>query len=419
MHDSSERVSRVIFEYAARIAQEQDSAALLRLNADMARDLVGADRCSIWIVDSDAGQLYTTVAHGVGKIRIQLGHGLVGACVSRAQPIVVNDTAADERFLGRIDEASGYVTQSVLVIPLCAATGNVIGAFQALNKPGGFSESDVALLGLAGSYSAATIETMRLRREAEQARLLRRELELARDVQAGLLPANPPRLDGLDCAAFFRPAKLVGGDYYDFVTTPAGQFAFTLGDVSGKGIPAAVFMASIQASLRMGLHRGPESLSALVSDLNKSVHASSSSGRYSTLFCGLLDRTSGRLSYVNAGQCAPMLVQCTAGGVTIERLTAGGPPVGLLPAAEYEEGCTALRQGDVLACFSDGISEACNSGGEFWEEAEVEALLRSTWGLSAGEVTQSIARGADVFTGDAEQSDDMTIVTLRAIERGR
>jgi sigma-B regulation protein RsbU (phosphoserine phosphatase) len=328
---------------------------------------------------------------------------------------VVNDTSADERFLNRIDQASGYVTHSVLVLPLCTEGGKVIGAFQALNKPGGFSESDVALLGLASSYSAAAIETQRLKKEAEKTRILLRELEIAREVQAGLLPQEIPTIDGLDCAAFFRPAKFVGGDYYDFLKTSSGALAFTLGDVSGKGVPAAVLMASIQASLRILLLRGPESLAGLASEVNNSVYASSSADRYSTLFCGLIDTRSRRLTYVNAGQCAPMLVHRGEDRVTVKGLTAGGTPVGLLPTAEYKQGTEALEPGDILACFSDGISEARNARGELWEESEIEEILRTGPGLTAYEVTQRLVRGADGFAGTAEQADDMTIVTIRVL----
>jgi len=412
---AGERISRVIFEYAARIGQEQDTDTLLRLNADMARDLVGADRCSIWLVDAPAGQLHTKVAHGVGEIRVGLGHGLVGACVDQGEPVIVNDTSADERFLDRIDKSSGYITHSVLAIPLRAADGKVIGAFQALNKPGGFSGSDVALLGLAGSYSAAAIETQKLRKQAEIARMFLHELEIARDVQAGLLPQGLPHIGGLDCAAFFRPAKLVGGDYYDFIETPGGGLAFTLGDVSGKGIPAAVLMASIQASLRIPLLRGPGSLIGLVEDVNESVYASLASTRYSTLFCGLIDARSRRLTYVNAGQCPPIFVQRREGGVAIERLTTGGTPVGLLPMARYEEATVRLASGDLLVCFSDGISEATNAREEFWQESEIENLLRDAAGLSAREVTDRLVQGADEFAGEAEQADDMTVVTLRVL----
>jgi phosphoserine phosphatase RsbU/P len=414
-NNADERISRVIFSYAARIGQAQDTRALLQLNADMGRDIVAAERCSIWIVDAEASQLYTTVAHGEGEIRIGLTHGLVGACVASRESIVVNDTSADERFLGRVDQESGYITHSVLVIPLCGAEGTVIGAFQALNKPGGFSDSDVALLGLAASYSAAAIETHKLRQEVESARMILRELAIARDVQAALLPQCTPSLQGLDCAVFFRPAEFVGGDYYDFVETPEGTLFFTLGDVSGKGIPAAVFMASIQASLRILLISGPESLTGVISDLNKSVYASSHSGRYSTLFCGLIDPRSRRLVYVNAGQCTPIVVRHCERNVTVERLSAGGTPPGLLPLAQYEAGSTVLEKGDVLVCFSDGISEACNARDEFWDESEIENLLRAASGASAREVTERIVQAADAFTGDAEQADDMTVVTLRVV----
>ena len=413
--NASERVSRVVFEYAARIGQEQDTDALLRLNADMARDLVSADRCSIWLLDAGGGQLYTRVAHGVEEIRVNFGDGLVGACVARSEPVLVNDTSNDERFLNRIDHSSGYVTNSVLVIPLRVQGGKVIGAFQALNKSGGFTESDVALLGVAGSYSAAAIETQRLRKEAETARLLMREMEIARDVQAALLPQQLPKLPGLDCAAFFRPAKLIGGDYYDFTETPGGILAFTLGDVAGKGVAAAVLMASIQASLRLSLHNGTDSLSELVAGVNQSVYASSTYRSYSTLFCGLLDPAARRLTYVNAGQCSPLLIGRDRSGIGIKRLAPGGTPVGLLPEAVYEEAAVDVQTGDTLVCFSDGVSEATNLNDDFWPQADMERLLCDKAGSSAREITDAVVRAADAFAGEAEQADDMTIVTLRVI----
>jgi sigma-B regulation protein RsbU (phosphoserine phosphatase) len=413
LNQDSGRITRVIFDYAARIGQEQDTGAFLRLNADMARDLVAADRCSIWLVDHEAGQIHTEVAHGVGEIRIALGQGLVGACVEHGKPVLVNDTSADERFLNRIDKSSGYVTRSILVIPLRAADGRIIGAFQALNKPGGFTDADVTLLGLAASYSASAVETQRLRTEAEQARIMRRELEIARDVQARLVPQAPPKLEGLDCASFFRPAKFVGGDYFDFIETPGGGLAFTLGDVSGKGIPAAVLMASIQASLRILLQRGPDSLSEVLRDLNRSVYASSSSARYSTLFCGLIDCARSRLTYINAGHCPPILVRQGDSGSAIEHLATGGPPVGLLPVAIYTEGVVPLERGNLLMCFSDGISEATNASQEIWDEAELGRLVLAAGAMGAGELTDHVVRQADAFTGEAEQADDMTVVTLR------
>ena len=204
----AERLSDVIFHYAARIGSEADPDKLLSLNADMARDLVKADRCSIWLRDTPAGQLWTKVAHGLPEIRIGEGHGLVGACIAANENIVVNDTSADSRFNKEVDRSSGYVTHSVLILPLRSHQGDVIGALQVLNKPGGFQDSDVKLLGFAASFSASALIALKLRREAEAARLLFHELGIARDVQRRLFPPHPPRISGFDISAYCRPANL-------------------------------------------------------------------------------------------------------------------------------------------------------------------------------------------------------------------
>jgi sigma-B regulation protein RsbU (phosphoserine phosphatase) len=349
----------------------------------------------------------------VDEIRIAAGHGLAGACVESNSTIVVNDAASDPRFLGKIDQSSGYVTKSVLVVPLHASSGRVLGAFQALNKPGGFSQEDIDLLGLAASYAASMIESQQLRKQAEDTRVLLRELEIARDVQNRLLPQSIPQVQGLDCAAYCRPARFVGGDYYDFVALPGNRLALTLGDVSGKGVAAAVLMASVHASLRTQLLQAPSSLASMVDDFNKVVHSISSSERYTTLFCALLD--GGRCVYVNAGNTPPMLVRSREGKVGIERLTAGGMPVGLLGIARYEQGELQLEPGDLLVSFSDGIAEAVDEQGNIWDEAEIEKLLQESPGLSAQEVVNRLVAATDAFAGAAEQADDMTVVVARVV----
>ena len=405
-----EHISRVIFNYATKIGDARETGANLQLNADMARDLVGADRCSIWLIDRKAGELWTMVAHGVPPLRISMGQGLVGACIDSNQSIVVNDTSQDPRFF---HTPGSYETRSLLVIPLRSSDGTVIGALQALNKAGGFSSEDVDLLGLAASYSASAIENQRLRLEAESARLMLRELEIARDVQQRLFPEKHPMLSGLDCTASCRAAKSVGGDYYDFIQMSDGGLFFTLGDVSGKGIAAAVLMASIQASIRTQVMTPPPSLSQLMGSFNKAVASFSRSERYSTLFCGQFDSTMRKLTYVNAGQVEPMLLRAATGEV--ERLSTGGPPVGLLSFAQYSHGELTLETGDILLCYSDGISESTNSADEMWDDVEVRHLLEASLHLSAPEIEKRVIAAADAFAGDAEQADDLTVMVLKAI----
>jgi sigma-B regulation protein RsbU (phosphoserine phosphatase) len=407
-----DRISRVIFDYAAKIGAAQDLDALLLLNAGMARDLVGADRCSIWLVDAKHNRLWTKVAHGVRELHIPMGQGLVGASVARNQTILVNDTLQDERFLRSVDVESGYVTKSILTIPLHGLDGKPMGALQVLNKPDGFSPEDVDLLGLCSAYSASTLETERLRKEAEVAQLLLREMEIARDVQQHLLPQDLPPIPGLDYAGYCRSAEYVGGDYYDFLPMPEGGLLFTLGDVSGKGIAAAVMMASMQASLRSQVVRGtPVSVAALIGDLNKAAYSFSTEDKYSTLFCGMLDAGNRKLTYVNAAQVRPMILRCGDG--PLERLEGGGLPVGLLDGSEYVQGEVLLQPGDAVLCFSDGISEATNAKGEMWDESEVEKIARTCQGLTAQQTIDLLVAATDRFTGEAKQADDMTVVAIR------
>jgi sigma-B regulation protein RsbU (phosphoserine phosphatase) len=408
----TDRITRVIFEYAARIAGAQDPDVLLELNAGLARDLVAADRCSIWLADTDRGELRTKVAHGMPEIRIPVGQGLVGACIETNETLLVNDTSTDPRFAGGVDKESGYVTHSVLVIPLHGSGGKVIGALQALNKPGGFSADDVDLLGLAAAYAASAIEAQRLRQETEASRLLYRELEIARSVQERLLPEHPPVVEGVEWAAFCRPAKFVGGDYYDFIAPPGDSLAFTQGDVCGKGIAAAMLMASLQSLLRSELARAPASLASLMNKFNDAVCRSVLPEGYSTLFCGQIDKQRKRLTYVNAGHVRPLLLRPSG---ALERLDVGGVPVGLFKVARYKEGLVDLAPGDVLVCYSDGIGEVTNAAGELWQEAEIEKVLRQSVRSTASDIVEGIVGAAADYAAGAEQADDMTLIVIRIL----
>ncbi len=406
-------IARAIFEHAALISRVEKLEDLVRLNADFARDLAGADRCSLWLADDRTNEIWTMVAHGVETIRIPAGSGLVGACMRDDAVILVNDTADEPRLLREIDAGSGYHTEQVLCVPL-RAEGRVIGALQLLNKPDGFTDTDAGLLGLMGHFAASAIESERLRREAEGSRLLRHELNLARDVQSRLLPRNPDNLRRLEAAGFCRAARSVGGDYYDLILLRDGRFALTLGDVSGKGMPAAVMMASIQILLRSHLQQGPESIAAMLTDINRTVYASSTAERYSTLFCGVISEDRKTLTYVNAGHIPPILLR--ANGL-LERLPGDGLPLALMPEADYEQEIVQLREGDLLVVVSDGIVEASSSDGVFWEEEAVEDAVREEGFVPIRQVPEALFRRADEFAAGAEQYDDMTVVAARILPR--
>jgi sigma-B regulation protein RsbU (phosphoserine phosphatase) len=407
--DSVTRIARVILEHAARISGEQDISALVGMHAALARDLVGGDRSSVWLIDAAHQELWTRVADGIKELRIPINTGLVGACIGTNQSIIANDLSNDARFHRTVDQTSGYRTESVICIPLRAAN-KTIGALQVLNKPGGFTPEDAELLGLMAVYAASAIQTERLRTDAEEARLLRRELDIARDVQMKLLPRSFPPVPGIEYTGFCRSARFVGGDYFDLLPLENGDFAFTLGDVSGKGIPAAVLMASIHTLLRSLLMRGSDNLATVVIELNRAIKLTSSDDRYSTLFCGVVDKHRRELRYVNAGHIPPFILREDG---AIESPAGGDIPVGMLEGSSYQERKVTLAPNNLVLCVSDGITEVKNTSYEFWDERTVEQLLRHHLDGSLDALTAALVKAADAWADGAEQHDDMTAVAVR------
>jgi phosphoserine phosphatase RsbU/P len=403
------RVSRVIFEYASRIGREQDRDLLIRVIGDMGRDLVGADRCTIWLLDDAAQHVTAHFAHGSQLLPLDVNQGFVGNCIATGQAILSNSAQTDPRFSRRVDRETQYTTHNVLTVPMRAAGGQVIGAFQAVNKPGGFGPEDTDLLALAAEYSARTIETERLLRSAEAARRVARELDIARDVQQSLLAnAHRHQLGGLEFVATCRPASQVGGDYYDLLPLPNGRVAIAVGDISGKGIAAALMMASVQATLHTLVLQNITSPAELLFRLNRQI-ADAATGQYSTLFVALYDREQRILTSANGGHVYPLVIG--RGGV--RELIGGGPPVGLLPNAEYREERLVLEPGDTLVCYSDGLTEAQNTAGDLWIERGLRQALVDAAGGPAADIVRRIMAEATAFSDGTVQHDDMTLVCLR------
>jgi sigma-B regulation protein RsbU (phosphoserine phosphatase) len=252
---------------------------------------------------------------------------------------------------------------------------------------------------------------------------MNREIEIAREVQERLFPQKLPLVAGVDYCGRCRTALGVGGDYYDFLALPGGMLGVALGDISGKGIPAALMMASLQASLRAEAMRAGNEIAALMSRVNQALYEASSADRYATFFYAQFDPASRRLAYVNGGHCAPMLFRADASGGTagverfgskkIERLDEGGPVIGLIPDCAYQQAQLTLAPGDRLVIFTDGVSEAMNPALEEWGEDRLIATVRAAQGCDASETITHIMQAADQFAAGAPQHDDMTLIVLR------
>jgi sigma-B regulation protein RsbU (phosphoserine phosphatase) len=235
-------------------------------------------------------------------------------------------------------------------------------------------------------------------------------------VQERLFPQRLPEIAGLDYFGRCRTALGVGGDYYDFLALPDGKLGVALGDVSGKGIAAALTMASLQASLRADAMRAGNDIAGLITRVNAMLYDASTEDRYATLFYAQYDPATHRLSYVNAGHCPPILLRSAAKHGTVERLDqAGGTVVGLLPDCAYEQAEVSLAPGDLLVIYTDGFSEAMNPDLSEWGEERLILAIATCNGFPARDSIASIMQAADAFAAGAPQSDDMTLVILRAL----
>ena len=274
-----------------------------------------------------------------------------------------------------------------------------------------------ALEGLEARSAAQTalaLEVARLTaaigREMAQRERLNRELEIAREVQEHLFPQRLPLVPGLDYCGRCRPAREVGGDYYDFLELPTGRLGIAIGDVSGKGIGAALMMASLEASLRGQASMGHD-LAELMKRVNSLVYEASSANRYATFFYAEYDPRSRQLSYVNAGHNPPVILRNSDAACRVFRLETGGPVIGLLQQC-YQQGSFPLEPGDLVLLFTDGVPESMNARDEEWGEDRLIEFAQTCHGLPAFEAMTRILAAATTFTAGAPQHDDMTLVVL-------
>jgi len=253
--------------------------------------------------------------------------------------------------------------------------------------------------------------TTAIGREMAQRERLNRELEIAREVQEALFPQRLPVAPGLEYWGQCRPAREVGGDYYDFLELPDGRFGIAIGDVSGKGVGAALMMASLEASLR-ALASVIDDPAELIERVSSLVFQASSTNRYATLFYARYDPASRCLSYVNAGHNPPVVLRSCGDSFQVFRQETGGPVIGLLRHS-YERGVFSLEAGDLMVLFTDGVSESMNARLEEWGEERLIEFAKTCYGFPVSEVLRRILSAAQAFAAGAPQHDDMTLVVLR------
>jgi sigma-B regulation protein RsbU (phosphoserine phosphatase) len=321
---------------------------------------------------------------------------------------------------GLRDELERQIRESLgaeLVLPL-SSNRNLVGVMSLGPKQSEepYTRGDIRLLDAVAAQTGLALENSRLTAEiaAEVANRekARREIEIAREVQERLFPQEYPAIPGIDCAGACRPALGVGGDYYDFIARSPTQLGIAVGDVAGKGVGAALLMATLRAYLRGQIAGSQADLAELMLNLNRLVYESSAPNRFATFFYGEYDVTTSRLVYVNAGHNPPFVVRRSG---AVDRLDVGGPVIGLLTQCAYEQGCTSIEPGDLLVAFTDGVSEAMNVHDQEWGEEGIAGAIRARRSDSPAALIAHLMTAADAFADGAPQHDDMTLVVLRRL----
>ncbi len=272
-----------------------------------------------------------------------------------------------------------------------------------------FTAEDRELLVTVAHQAALALENADLLAVARREAQLAREVEIARQVQENLFPRELPEVPGWEVAAVCRPARVVAGDYYDVVRSADGGLGVALGDVSGKGIGASLLSAGVHAMVRSRLPGGSCDLAGLLVDLNTHLLASSAPDMFATLVVARIEPAEGRVVYVNAGHPPPLLL--TAGGA--RWLDAGGPLVGVLPEARYVTGEAKMAPGDLLAIYSDGVTEAERPGGEMFGEDRLLAAMMHARGSRAAATLEALLDAVQEFAGAGEPADDLSFIVVR------
>ncbi|HTZ89186.1 MAG TPA: SpoIIE family protein phosphatase [Alloacidobacterium sp.] len=408
---------RVLNELAEEVRRYTETGPLLETVARCVAETLHVDQIAMMLRRGEYFVLQQSIGISVGgALTLPLQSSAVRYLTNSNEPARLYREDPDAWYLmaGTAERYALDKMNAELLLPL-PGRNRMMGvmALGPKRSEAAYSSADLKLLQALASQTGLALEVSELARslaaEAAQRERVNREIEIAREVQERLFPQEMPDLPGAKIAGFCRPALGVGGDYYDVLDLQDGRVGLAVGDVSGKGISAALLMASLRASLRGVTLDGPRDFAKLMHKVNQLVYEASASNRYATFFFASYDPALRKLECVNAGHNPPVLLR----GERTIRLEADGPVVGLLPFAPYTEQALTLEPGDLLILYTDGISEAMTNDDEEWGEERMIAAARASMRKPANEVLDDLFAAADAFTAGAPQHDDMTLLILK------
>jgi len=336
---------------------------------------------------------------------------LLGWMHYHKMPLVLNHPREDQRFR---DVKWDHAVVSLVCVPLIVKS-ELKGVLTVYNKKAGaeFTDDDQRLLAIIAAQSAQVIENARLSEEEQTLFRMQEQIRLACKIQLDLLPKTAPQIAGYDIAGKTIPAQSVGGDYFDFIAVDDNRLALCLGDVSGKGLPASLLMANLQATIR-GQTLSNSSAGECMKRANTLLLRSTDDEKFATLFYAILDTAQHRLQYSNAGHNDPFIFSPSRPAP--QRLKTGGIMLGMLPDVPFKDDAISLQENDLLLIYSDGITEAADKNGEDFGEQKLQKLVRENLNLPAGELVDKIIQAVKTHAGKSPpREDDITVVVVKRI----
>ncbi len=404
------REKELLYEVGKRISSSLDLEEVLDLILECLGEVVTFHAGGIFVVDPDTQEIASLATTGYeqgmeDRVHLKFGDGIVGWAAKNGEPAVVEDVGKDPRYISARPQ-----TSSEIVVPLFA-DDKIIGVINLeSDDKGAFTGDDLELIKAFGSQAAVSLERAKFHQEMLERRKLMDELEVARRIQKSFLPDVIPRIPGYDLSAVNVPSEAVGGDYYDIIPISEGQWGIAIADVFGKGVPAALVMASFRASLLAEI-RNNYMINAILRKVNRLIWESVEPERCVTACYGVLDADSRIFTYSNAGHLHPIVI----GASGIRRLDKGGILLGAVEDAEYREDRIHLDPGDVVLFFTDGLTEAENVYGEAFGEDRLIETAGNLAGMPGSDIVRSIHRAVWEFSG-GHLGDDFTLLVLKVKE---
>ena len=420
-HDDDRRVADLekILDVTRALGVTVDLDPLLARIAAAATDVLDCERATVFLCDHAKGELFSRIATGmegapIQEIRFGMDRGIAGDVATTGRGVNIPDPYTDPRFNPDFDRKSGFVTKSLLTLPLGGHDGKIVGVLQVLNKRGGpFSDRDERLLSALGAQAGVAIERQGLLEQYAVKQRIERDLNIAREIQQGLLPKTPPDLPGFEVAGWNRSADETGGDCFDWLRLPGGHLAISIGDATGHGIGPALVAAEARALLRGTLMQSRD-LARVVPQINDLLGEDLREGTFVTAFIGLLDPTRSSVEYVSAGH-GPLLVY-TAADDAFNEVPTHGLPLGLMPEVEFDPPThVPLAPGDMLLLFTDGFFEWSRPDGEQFGTDRLTEVVRRHRDLPVAEIIALVYAAVVEFSEGTKQADDCTAVIVKRL----